>query len=169
MDPGEVEGLFQLFDMTTTELQALIAAVEKSGPLAGIIHGDFNDRNLLAQDGRLTAVVDWDDCGFGWLMTDVAIAMPAPTARLARVRQFVDLYVEAGGPLEAPSIDMLLQLKRCSTLNEVFWTVDDVDGAWLLHPRSATILREVALDLRRLESARRRLEHRGLARTSAGP
>ena len=37
----------------------------------GLIHGDLRLANLLV-DGGTTRVIDFDDCGFGWLMYDCA-------------------------------------------------------------------------------------------------
>ena len=36
-----------------------------------MIHGDLRLANLLV-DGETTKVIDFDDCGFGWLMYDCA-------------------------------------------------------------------------------------------------
>ena len=34
-------------------------------PAGGIVHRDFHHRNVLWDDGRVSAVVDWEDCGPG--------------------------------------------------------------------------------------------------------
>lgn len=40
----------------------------------GLIHSDLRLANVLADDGAV-AVIDFDDCGFGWLLYDLASAM----------------------------------------------------------------------------------------------
>lgn len=40
----------------------------------GLIHGDLRLANLLIKDGD-TRVIDFDDCGFGWYMYDLATAL----------------------------------------------------------------------------------------------
>jgi Ser/Thr protein kinase RdoA (MazF antagonist) len=40
----------------------------------GLIHADLRLANLLASDGR-TAVIDFDDCGLGWYLYDLAAAV----------------------------------------------------------------------------------------------
>ncbi len=39
-----------------------------------LLHGDFNERNLIVQDGRLR-ILDFDDCGYGPVGYDVAQAL----------------------------------------------------------------------------------------------
>ena len=60
-----------------TVLQALAARVETYGSGAdrfGLIHGDLRLANLL-DDGARLAVIDFDDCGFGWFAYDFAAAI----------------------------------------------------------------------------------------------
>ncbi len=40
----------------------------------GLIHGDLRQANLLVHEGR-TAVIDFDDCGYGWFAYDLAAAL----------------------------------------------------------------------------------------------
>jgi aminoglycoside phosphotransferase (APT) family kinase protein len=64
---------------------------EQPGP-AVVMHGDFRLSNLLVNDGRITAVLDWELCTIGdamvdlaWLLDDwrspdePAISMPSPS------------------------------------------------------------------------------------------
>ncbi len=64
---------------------------EQHGPTV-VMHGDFRLSNLLVNDGRITAVLDWELCTIGdamvdlaWLLDDwrspdePAISMPSPT------------------------------------------------------------------------------------------
>lgn len=40
----------------------------------GLIHGDLRGANLLIEDDRLK-IIDFDDCGFGWYMQDLAASL----------------------------------------------------------------------------------------------
>jgi len=37
-----------------------------------VVHGDLNLTNVLAADGAITGVLDWDDVGVGWRAADLA-------------------------------------------------------------------------------------------------
>jgi Ser/Thr protein kinase RdoA (MazF antagonist) len=41
----------------------------------GLIHADLRLANLLARPGSPTAVIDFDDCGFGWFLYDFGAAV----------------------------------------------------------------------------------------------
>jgi Ser/Thr protein kinase RdoA (MazF antagonist) len=40
----------------------------------GLIHGDLRGANLLTENGHLK-IIDFDDCGYGWFMQDLAAAL----------------------------------------------------------------------------------------------
>ena len=40
-----------------------------------IFHGDFHEGNLLAEDGKVTAILDWSQCGIGDPLMDVAATL----------------------------------------------------------------------------------------------
>ena len=46
----------------------------KSAQTFGLIHADLRLANLLLQEGQVQ-VIDFDDCGFGWFMYDLASAL----------------------------------------------------------------------------------------------
>lgn len=48
-----------------------LIAIGQENESYGLIHADFNLDNLLLQDGRVMAI-DFDDCGFGWHLFDLA-------------------------------------------------------------------------------------------------
>lgn len=55
----------------------LAACLDRIGPYAGqpvLLHGDFWPGNLLWHDGRLAAVLDWEDAAIGDPLADVACA-----------------------------------------------------------------------------------------------
>jgi Ser/Thr protein kinase RdoA (MazF antagonist) len=51
-------------------------------PAGGIVHRDFHHRNVLWDDGRVSAIVDWEDCGPGDPVFDlVTLAFGLDVAR----------------------------------------------------------------------------------------
>jgi Ser/Thr protein kinase RdoA (MazF antagonist) len=71
----------------------------------GLIHGDYYRRNLLTQQTRIVALLDWDDLHTDFLMQEVAWASwefgktPARDDwHLDRVQAFLRNYRDAGGP-----------------------------------------------------------------------
>ena len=64
----EIEALFaRTIDLVRRRLEDFGASPERFN----LIHGDLRLANLLI-DGGATKVLDFDDCGFGWLMYDCA-------------------------------------------------------------------------------------------------
>ena len=64
----EIEALFaRTIDLVRRRLEGFGASPERFN----VIHGDLRLANLLV-DGETTKVIDFDDCGFGWLMYDCA-------------------------------------------------------------------------------------------------
>jgi Ser/Thr protein kinase RdoA (MazF antagonist) len=61
----------KLFGRTVEVIQKRLKAYGKSSERFGLIHGDLRLANLLI-DGSNVKVIDFDDCGFGWLMYDAA-------------------------------------------------------------------------------------------------
>ena len=67
----EIEALFaRAADLVRRRLEGFGASPERFN----LIHGDLRLANLLI-DGATTRVIDFDDCGFGWLMYDCATAV----------------------------------------------------------------------------------------------
>ncbi|WP_433169402.1 phosphotransferase [Kribbella sp. CA-247076] len=64
-----LHGPLRAHDRRTARLDDRITAVgtQYPGPLSGddAVHVDFHPRNLLAVDGRITGVIDWDGAGRG--------------------------------------------------------------------------------------------------------
>ncbi|GAA4108822.1 phosphotransferase [Nocardioides fonticola] len=55
-------------------VRARLADVGRDAASWGLIHGDMRRANLLEHEGAL-AVIDFDDCGFGWYGYDLAAAL----------------------------------------------------------------------------------------------
>ncbi|AZI37213.1 putative protein kinase [Caenibius tardaugens NBRC 16725] len=51
-----------------------LAGIDRSHEHFGLIHADFVPENLLHDEGRLL-LIDFDDCGYGWHMFELATAL----------------------------------------------------------------------------------------------
>ena len=65
-----------------------------------LLQGDVGLHNVLVENGRVTALVDWEAATIGPPARELAAVWPAATA-LMSWRAFVDAYRAAGGPPEA--------------------------------------------------------------------
>jgi Ser/Thr protein kinase RdoA (MazF antagonist) len=59
---------------TRDRLHAALTRHGKASRTFSMIHADLHPRNVLI-DGARTAVIDFDDCGFGWHQYDLAAAL----------------------------------------------------------------------------------------------
>ena len=69
--PGLARETEALFARTADAIGRRLARFGTSPDRFNLIHGDLRLANLLV-DGGTTKVIDFDDCGFGWLMYDCA-------------------------------------------------------------------------------------------------
>ena len=69
--PGLARKTEALFSKTVDAVGRRLARFGVSPERFNLIHGDLRLANLLV-DGGATKVIDFDDCGFGWLMYDCA-------------------------------------------------------------------------------------------------
>ena len=64
----------RLFARTVETIRQRLVRFGKAPSRFGLIHCDMRLANLLV-DGSIVKVIDFDDCGFGWLLYDCATAM----------------------------------------------------------------------------------------------
>jgi Ser/Thr protein kinase RdoA (MazF antagonist) len=57
-----------------TAALAVIAELEEGGVGWGLVHADLRPSNIMI-DGDVLTVIDFDDCGFAWLLYDFASAL----------------------------------------------------------------------------------------------
>jgi Ser/Thr protein kinase RdoA (MazF antagonist) len=73
--PGVDDSTRPVLDRLDVTLRDRLAAYGRSPERWGLIHADLRLANLLEiTDGR-TAVIDFDDCGFGWFLYDFGAAV----------------------------------------------------------------------------------------------
>ncbi len=83
-----------------------IVDVVPSGRLC-LLQGDVGLHNLLVEDGRVTALVDWEAATIGPPARELAAAWPAATALMAW-GEFIDAYRAAGGTPQATDPDAVV-------------------------------------------------------------
>lgn len=96
----------------------------------GMIHSDLRPANIIASDRGLT-VLDFDDCGRGWYLTDIAgiVGLDEHRADLAQVvdaivtgyRRYRELSEE-----EAREIPTFIMLRRIGLLESLQYHLDNV-------------------------------------------
>lgn len=72
--PGLTPDGLAVLERTAMNLEQRLAAWGTDADRFGLIHADLRLANLLVSDGRI-AVIDFDDCGFGWFGFDFAAAV----------------------------------------------------------------------------------------------
>jgi aminoglycoside phosphotransferase (APT) family kinase protein len=90
------------------------------------IHGDLHPRNVLAQDGKITGIIDWGDICSGDRATDLASVWMLFSQRVARARVLLDY---------GASTDTVLRAKGWAVLFAVML----LDTGIRDHPRHAAI------------------------------
>lgn len=109
-------------ERTAGALERRLAAYGDGPERFGLIHADLRLANLLVRDGRI-AVIDFDDCGFGWFAFDFAAAIsfmetdPAiPTLKAAWVEGYRGV-----APLDAETEAMLDDFVMLRRLQLTAW------------------------------------------------
>ncbi len=77
-------------------LDWLLRNIPKDGRSPLLVHGDFNIHNILAEQGRVTGILDWECAGFGAPEQDLAYIRPHISQHIDWNR-FVAHYLEQGG------------------------------------------------------------------------
>lgn len=70
LSPGDVA----LLDQARDGVERALAAFGQGADRYGLTHGDFLPENLL-RDGDTVRIIDFDDCGFGWHVMDIATSL----------------------------------------------------------------------------------------------
>ena len=63
-----------LLDRARDGIAAALAAFGQTPDRYGLTHGDFLPENLL-REGETVRIIDFDDCGFGWHVMDIATSL----------------------------------------------------------------------------------------------
>lgn len=122
--PDDMTPLAEALDLDDPELDEWLRDFAVNRPLAHVQHGDYYHGNLLADGGRLTAILDWDEAFVGPPEIDLANAAwewgdGLWSDDLDRVFEFVELYVKTGGTAVGLTDVELRQLVRARLRREV--------------------------------------------------
>lgn len=93
------------FGEPSPRLRAAIGWLHANVPTtlqASIVHGDPGFQNTLAENGRMTAALDWERAHVGDPAEDLAYVMPS-VSEVFDWNAFMDAYVEAGGHAPDPA------------------------------------------------------------------
>jgi Ser/Thr protein kinase RdoA (MazF antagonist) len=92
-------------DLDDIDLARWHETLATTGEPRAVVHGDFYRRNVLVRDGRIVALLDWDEAHEDYLAQEIAWSMWEFAKRdgvrmdEALATAFVDGYVGAGGRL----------------------------------------------------------------------
>lgn len=129
-DGQGVDGpVLSLFARAVEVIRARLEEYGTDSARFGLIHADMRLANLLVT-GSATNVIDFDDCGFGWYMYDLAAALSFIEDRDDlddAVEQWVAGYREVA-PLAAADVDIIPTMIMLRRLQLVAWLAS--------HPRA---------------------------------
>jgi Ser/Thr protein kinase RdoA (MazF antagonist) len=122
-------------------MQAWVARLAASGRRLQVapVHRDYHRRNMLVEEGRVTAVLDWEDCQIDGVVLELGRAVwefcqckRRHILLPARARAFLAAYQEAGGPVPETDFDLLLPFIRCTLLIDALTDLGNAEGggAW---------------------------------------
>lgn len=70
--------------------------IPKDGRSAVLVHGDFSIHNIMQQEGKVAAVLDWECANFGAAEQDLAYIQPV-ICKSMPWQKFLDHYLKSGG------------------------------------------------------------------------
>ena len=135
------EDALQLLSRLDETLRRRLASLPTDREHFGLIHADLRLANLL-DDGERTAIIDFDDCGYGWYLFDLAAALsfleerPDVPALIASWLQGYRKVAPVPDALEA-EIPTLIMLRRLQLLGWVGYQRQHLEFAREIGPRFA--------------------------------
>lgn len=128
--PIELELVHTRFENLLQDIQSL----PRNKNAYGLIHGDISLGNFLVKQGKVS-IIDFDECEYGWYMSDIAIALfyatPLPNwreeaKRLEVARHFYENFMEgysSENSLEAYQLKylpLLLKLREMLLFSAIY-------------------------------------------------
>ncbi len=105
----------------------------------GLIHADLHRENLIVTNGGTIAVIDFDDCGYGYYMLDIATVLSSvyrqvvddPAAYRAFAGRYLDGYQQVRPlPQSFDRLDDFLIMRDMVIVNFVTHSKNPTVGAW---------------------------------------
>ena len=136
------EEAVRLLSRLDTTLRKRLSSLPGDRNHFGLIHADLRLANLL-DDGVRTAIIDFDDCGYGWYLFDLAAALsfleerPDVPELIARWLEGYRKVARVPAGLEA-EIPTLIMLRRLQLLGWVGYQRQHLDFAREIAPGFAS-------------------------------
>jgi Ser/Thr protein kinase RdoA (MazF antagonist) len=127
LKPGEIRAI----DDCAALMRRRVEAYGKGAQRYGMIHSDLRMANLLINEGKIT-VLDFDDCGRGWFMYDLACILGFQEHR-PDLRHVIDVIVEGFRevrPLEADELREIMtfmMMRRVGLLQAIMYHLHNTD------------------------------------------
>ncbi len=118
--PGLDRDAYKILDQASEMIRARLDAFGKGADRYGLIHSDLRLANLL-ENGSDIRVIDFDDCGLGWFLYDLASAISFIETRPdvpELVSSWLDGYRQAADLSEADEAEIptFIMLRRMTLL-----------------------------------------------------
>lgn len=132
----DIEGILNTSDLEAIDACAFLMRkrIEAYGKLPdryGMIHSDLRMANLLRHDDEIT-VLDFDDCGKGWYMFDIASAVGFMEHR-PDLQKIIDVIVEGYrtraklSEEDEREIPTFIMMRRIGLLQAIIYHIDNTD------------------------------------------
>jgi Ser/Thr protein kinase RdoA (MazF antagonist) len=118
------------------ELTELVSWLERERrPVTGITHNDIFEGNVFVHQGRVTALLDWEEANLDWQVWDLASSLWPFCAEDDRLdeqamAEFLSAYRAAGGPVPTDEDELIVPLVRAKRVLEVLRAPTDRDPQW---------------------------------------
>jgi Ser/Thr protein kinase RdoA (MazF antagonist) len=133
--PPDFEPWLPLVAHARTEMIRLISQIDRSRTVVtGVTHNDIFPGNVLVHDGRVTALLDWEEADIDWLVWDLACGIwpfcDAEDDVRAAVSECLVAYRDAGGLVPPAEDDLIIPLIRAKRILEVLRAPTDRHPRW---------------------------------------
>ena len=133
--PPDFEPWLPLVTHARTEMIRLISRINSTRRVAtGVTHNDIFPGNVLVLEGRVAALLDWEEADIDWLVWDLACGIwpfcDAEDDLNAAVAECLVAYRDAGGLVPPAEDDLIIPLIRAKRILEVLRAPTDRHPRW---------------------------------------
>lgn len=131
--PEVTPAMREVFEAAESKALAELDEMGKTHDNFGLIHTDLRSSNLLIDEDGTVKVFDFDDCGFGWYLFDVATTFTFEETKPGmeqKVRAYVKGYRAAGGVIPDADFAHLPGMLMARRLNMVAWVERRRETEW---------------------------------------
>jgi Ser/Thr protein kinase RdoA (MazF antagonist) len=135
--PPAFDSWLPLIAHARTESIELISRLANAGGITvGVTHNDIFPGNVLIHDGKVSALLDWEEADRDWLVWDLASSLSwfcttgdGAFSTIA-LRDFVDAYRAASGRVSPEEDHLIVPLLRVKRILEVLRAPTDRHPQW---------------------------------------